>query len=145
VAGSPGHRRIAATVLAGAEVAAEPDLSRQVGRLLQGKLGQIVVRKGQLDPFEEPLMNRLLDELGPARAVVYGVATEYCVRLAVLGLCRTGCTVTVLEDAIRGIDSEAAAQALEEMRSAGATVQQTSGILTALAAERGGQTAGPAV
>jgi len=138
VTGSPGHERIAATAPGGAEAASVQDLGDQVARLLQGDLPQIVVQKGQLDPFEEPVMGRLVRDLAPARAVVYGVATEYCVRLAVLGLCRTGCPVTVLEDAVRPIDPEAGAQALDEMRAAGASVQQTEEALTALAPGREG-------
>ena len=41
--------------------------------------------------------------------VVYGVATDYCVRAAVNGLLARGCRVAVVVDAVRAIDSGAEA------------------------------------
>ncbi len=39
--------------------------------------------------------------------VVYGVATDYCVRAAVEGLLRRRCQVAIVADAVRAIDSSA--------------------------------------
>ncbi|MFO0617699.1 MAG: isochorismatase family protein [Polyangiaceae bacterium] len=57
---------------------------------------------------------------GRARFVVFGVATDYCVRAAALGLASRGYETVVLTDAIRGITEEGTRAALEEMRAAGA-------------------------
>ncbi len=51
--------------------------------------------------------------------VVFGVATDYCVRAAALGLRERGFATTVLTDAVRGITAEGTAAALDAMRAAG--------------------------
>ena len=69
--------------------------------------------------FSNPGLPALLDCLGAERCVVYGVVTEYCVRLAALGLLQRGRQVEVVTDAIVGLDPEAAARTLDEIRQAG--------------------------
>jgi nicotinamidase/pyrazinamidase len=56
--------------------------------------------------------------------VVGGLATDYCVRASVLDARRLGFDVTVLRDAIRGVEVNDgdSARALEEMSAAGARV-----------------------
>jgi nicotinamidase-related amidase len=51
---------------------------------------QIIVEKQALDVFSNPNFPALLDRLAADRYVVYGVATDYCVRCAVTGLLGTG-------------------------------------------------------
>jgi nicotinamidase/pyrazinamidase len=67
----------------------------------------------------------LLDDLharGIRHLYVGGLATDYCVRASVLDARRAGFDVTVLEDAIAGVDLAAgdADRALDEMRRQGA-------------------------
>ena len=59
---------------------------------------------------------------------VGGIATDYCVRASVLDALATGFTVTVLNDAIAGVDVRAgdSARALDEMRQAGAIIRPQS-------------------
>jgi nicotinamidase/pyrazinamidase len=69
----------------------------------------------------------LADELrrrGIDRLVVGGLATDYCVRASVLDALREGFAVTVLRDAVRGVDVTAgdSERALDEMRAAGAEI-----------------------
>jgi nicotinamidase/pyrazinamidase len=71
---------------------------------------------------------RLEEELrarGVDRIVIGGLATDYCVRASVLDALRAGFAVTVLEDAVRGVDVQPgdSERALEEMRAAGAAVR----------------------
>ena len=63
----------------------------------------------------------VLRERGVDRVFVAGLATDYCVKNTVLDARREGFDVTVVEDAIRGIDVEPgdSHRALEEMRRAG--------------------------
>jgi nicotinamidase/pyrazinamidase len=58
---------------------------------------------------------------------VGGLATDYCVRHSVLDALRTGLEVTVLTDAIAGVDVNAgdSDRALAEMRAAGAKFRTT--------------------
>ncbi len=95
----------------------------------------IVISKGQ-DPashgysaFEGMTSagRRLLDDLrarGVTHLQVGGLATDYCVKQSVLDARRFGLDVTVLGDAIAGVDLQTgdSARALDEMRRAGATI-----------------------
>jgi nicotinamidase/pyrazinamidase len=59
---------------------------------------------------------------GVDHVYVAGLATDYCVKNTVLDAVREGFAVTVVEDAVRGIDVKPgdSARAIEEMRRAGA-------------------------
>jgi nicotinamidase/pyrazinamidase len=74
-------------------------------------------------PFLDDLRKR-----GIRRLYVGGLATDYCVKHSVLDARRSGLEVTVLTDAVAGIDVKAgdSARALDEMRAAGAEIQVTS-------------------
>jgi nicotinamidase/pyrazinamidase len=65
---------------------------------------------------------RLIEELGIRHLYVGGLATDYCVRASVLDGLRHGLTVTLLTDAVRGVDlhSGDSALAMAEMTAAGA-------------------------
>ncbi len=64
--------------------------------------------------------------------VVFGVATDVCVRADVLDLCAAGAHVRVAEDAIAGIDAANTERALGEMRHAGARLVPTDELLRGL-------------
>ena len=76
-------------------------------------------------PQDNPNFDAILQALGPRRAVVFGVATEFCVRADALALCRRGFKVDVVVDAIKPITEEGGRKALEEMRAAGARLVTT--------------------
>ena len=69
-------------------------------------------------------LEALLRERGVARAVVCGLATDYCVRETVLDACRLGFETTVLGAAVAAVDLAAGdgERALAEMADAGARV-----------------------
>ena len=88
----------------------------------------VVIDKGQ-DPnsqgysgFQDTTLAELLRERGVERLFVTGLATDYCVKNTVLDARRIGFEVTVVEDAVRGVDVEPgdSERALEEMEGAGA-------------------------
>ena len=62
-----------------------------------------------------PNFDTILEALGPRRYVVFGVATEYCVRADVLALRERSKPVDLVVDAIRPITDEGGREALEEM------------------------------
>ncbi|HEY7170643.1 MAG TPA: isochorismatase family protein [Vicinamibacterales bacterium] len=68
-------------------------------------------------PFLADLQQRRIDHL-----YVGGLATDYCVRHSVLDALGAGLQVTVLEDAVAGVDRRGSAAALDEMREKGAVV-----------------------
>lgn len=69
------------------------------------------------------LMDRLRRD-GVRRLYVGGLATDYCVRASVLDARAAGLTVTVIRDAIRGVEVQPgdSARALAEMVAAGAVL-----------------------
>jgi len=105
VAGTVGQRKPEWTLMAGRAVM--PVVARDTV-----KAPQVLVEKVTTDCFTNPMLERLLDELGASEAVVYGVVTEICVANAVRGLLRAGRRVTLVQDAVMSLD-DAQAQALE--------------------------------
>ncbi len=89
---------------------------------------QVILQKNTLDVFDNPQTDALLARLNAAGSpafdpdpqfVVFGVATEYCVRRTAEGLARRGHRVAIVTDAIRSIDEGKARQILETLRSRG--------------------------
>ena len=67
---------------------------------------QIIVEKDTIDVFNSPILANLFSVIFPSTVYVYGVATEYCVKKAVLGLLKFVDKVVVVEDAIKEINSK---------------------------------------
>ena len=105
VAGTVGQRKPECTLMAGRAV-------MTVAARETVNAPQVLVEKVTTDCFTNPMLEKLLDELGASEAVVYGVVTEICVANAVRGLLRTGRRVTLVQDAVMSLD-DAQAQALE--------------------------------
>jgi nicotinamidase/pyrazinamidase len=84
--------------------------------------GQTVVEKQVLDVFSNPDFRPLLDRLQADQYVVYGVATDYCVRCALTGLLATGKPVTLVTDAIAAVNPEDGARAIAEFTARGGTL-----------------------
>jgi nicotinamidase/pyrazinamidase len=83
---------------------------------------QIIVEKQALDVFSNPDFAGLLQRLGADRYVVYGVATDYCVRCAVSGLLATGKVVALVTDAIAAVNPEEGIRAIAEFTDRGGMV-----------------------
>lgn len=103
VAGTTGQLKPAETLVAGADA-------------------QIIVEKQKLDVFSNPDFPALLDSLAADRYVVYGVATDYCVRCAISGLLATGKPVALVTDAIAAVNPQDGAKAIEEFTARGGTL-----------------------
>ena len=97
----------------------------------------VVLDKGQ-DPnsqgysgFQDTRLGDLLRDRGVDRLFVTGLATDYCVKNTVLDARREGFDVTVVEDAVRGVEVEPgdSERALEEMEEAGARLATSDEIL----------------
>ncbi len=93
--------------------------------------------KQSYDVFTNPNLKVFLELADVKQAVVYGVATDYCVRAAVLGMQKQGVQCYVVEDAIKAVnidfngnpDPEFGKKALEEMAKAGAKFVTTKDVL----------------
>lgn len=77
--------------------------------------------------FEGTELADLLRKRGIRRVFVGGLATDYCVKATALDAAKHGFAVTVLEDAIRGVEVQPGdcARALEEMKRAGVRLVRT--------------------
>jgi nicotinamidase/pyrazinamidase len=82
---------------------------------------QIILEKQTLDDFDNRYTERVLAQLGrEPEYCVFGVVTEYCVRLAALGLLQRGYRTSIVTDAIETLDPEAGKRAMEEFAAKGA-------------------------
>ena len=87
--------------------------------------------------FEKSDLAEILRDRGVERVAVCGLATDYCVRASAIDACREGFDVTVVEDAIRGVDVNPgdSERALEDMRAAGARIATSEELLGAWTVE----------
>jgi nicotinamidase/pyrazinamidase len=82
------------------------------------------------NPIAEGFVRALTSALGSApEFVVYGVATDYCVRAAALGLRERGYATALVTDAVAGITPEGTKAALDAMKAAGVRLTDTASLL----------------
>jgi nicotinamidase/pyrazinamidase len=94
---------------------------------------QILLEKQTLDIFESRHAEKLLQQLGSdAEFVVFGVVTEYCVRLAAKGLLDRGRRVSVVQDAIETLKAEDGERTVSELKALGARFLTTDQALALL-------------
>jgi len=125
VIGTPGQAKIRATKTANSQVADMNLLNRQVQLLLAGELSQLVIEISTLDMFAERISEKIVRAINPYCVYVYGVATEFCVRLAVLGFLLRNYRLKLIIDAIKPIEQTAGLKAIEEMKKMGAVLTTT--------------------
>lgn len=65
-------------------------------------------------------LDAILHARGVTHLVVYGIATDYCVKASVMDAISLGYSVVVVEDLIRGVAPDTSATAIAEMKAAGA-------------------------
>jgi len=109
-----------------------------------GTYQQILLEKNTLDVFENPNTDALLARLNASRKfdagsspefLVFGVVTEYCVRLAADGLLRRGYRVSLVEDAIQSLDQKKGREILDGLQSRGARLITTEQALALIRGE----------
>ena len=94
------------------------------------KVQQVILEKQTLDVFDNPHTTTVLERLKrftdkDAKFVVFGVVTEYCVRLVAKGLLERGRRVALVEDAIATLDAPEGRKAIAELRGMGAALTDT--------------------
>jgi nicotinamidase/pyrazinamidase len=105
--GTPGQALIEATrPLHPLSFDAMPCSREAVARRLREHTGEILIKKCALDPFSNPAVAIVLDLLAPEAVIVYGVAADFCVHEAVIGLATRTPRVCVVKDAIKEITRE---------------------------------------
>jgi len=136
VRGTPGAEIIPATLAK--KVLMIPN---QLNAPLPAELSQyqqVILEKQTLDVFDNPNTERVLERLreftdADAEFFVFGVVTEYCVRLAAKGLLERGRRVALVRDAIETLKPGDGRRTIEELTAMGARLVNTDQALAALA------------
>ncbi len=95
--------------------------------------GQFIVEKQAYDVSTNANFDAILASLGPRRFVVFGVATDYCVRWSALNLRKRGIAVDLVTDAVKAITEKGGRDALDEMVRAGIRQVETAEVLAGAA------------
>ncbi len=132
LAGTEGQRKLPETILP-----RRRSVPLEAGRppaLAPG--AQLLLEKCHLDPFTHPCAREIVEKSGIGKWIVFGVMTDYGVRLSALGLLKLGRDVIVVSDAVQGWAPETSRQAVIEMQAAGADFRTTSAVLRSLTPPR---------
>jgi len=102
--------------------------------LIDNNLFLAIVKKGQDKKYDsysgfqddggaKTEMNEILHKNGIKELIVYGIATDYCVKATAIDAVDAGYKVTVIEGLSKGVAPETTAKALEEMKAKGITIK----------------------
>lgn len=89
----------------------------------------IIIEKDTYDSRTNPNFDKVIFATGATKAIVYGVATDYCVRAVGLALCALGLETIIVKDAIAAVAPDTEKKALEELTSAGVQYTTTKEVL----------------
>lgn len=103
--------------------------------LVDNNLFLAVVKKGkdkkydsysgfQDDGGAKTEMDEILKRNGIKEVIVYGIATDYCVKATAIDAANAGYKVTVIEDLCRGVAPDTSEKALQEMKEKGITIAE---------------------
>src|SRR4030066_1174793 len=101
--------------------------------LLDNKLFKAIVRKGmdpqydsysglQDDGGKKTEMDGILKKDGIKKVVVYGIATDYCVRATAMDAAAAGYKVIMIKNLSRGVAPETSQKAIDEMKAKGIVI-----------------------
>jgi len=119
--GTKGQSRIA-------ETAVQETRKFEPGSPCEGPLPpHLTLEKQNIDVFMHPEADRLIEWYNQDRPtfVIYGVATDFCVKHAVRGFQKRGCRTALVVDAIRAIHQENETELLTELASGGSLLTLT--------------------
>jgi nicotinamidase/pyrazinamidase len=90
----------------------------------------LVLYKDAFNVFEgSPYTEKVLKLIEPNKIVVYGVATDVCVKEAVFGLQERDYQCCLVYDAIKGVKPSTTSEAIEDMACSGAKLLSTKDVL----------------
>ncbi len=101
----------------------EPLDEAAIKKLVTKEQFHIAIRKNSLDVFSNPNTRKLFNLIKPEKIIVFGVALEFCVYIAVSRfLEKTDSSIYLIEDAVKAINLEKGKEILNELRSKGVQV-----------------------
>lgn len=126
LADSPGNRKLEETTIPAAVIQSYKGPKQSFD---PQKSGGMIFTKNALDVFTNRFIKNALAAVSPDVIVLYGVATEFCVNKAAMGLSSAGYKIVVVRDAIRAVDEKAGEKAIKHWKSLGVTFKKTRQIL----------------
>lgn len=129
VKGTPGQQKIPQTLLPRHRIIANEKeaLPRQEEF---SRSPQWILEKQRFDLFTNANAASLFERLPAREYIVFGVATDYCVKAAAQSLLRLDHSVGIVVDAIQGIDPDGSQTTLSELQAAGAQLLTTQEVVT---------------
>ncbi len=102
--------------------------------LLDEGLFEAIIQKGKDKRFDsysafkddggaKTELDKILKDYEIENLIIFGIATDYCVRATSIDLIEAGYQVTVIKDLCRGVAPDTTAQALEEMKEKGVNIK----------------------
>jgi len=126
IKGSPGNQKIEASTCSN-NIIIENREQKITESIMDHE--QIIVESQTFDIFESINTDKIVKKLDAQSFVVFGVATDYCVKAAVLGLLKRGYNVSLVTDATKAITKVGNEKSLNEMEGAGAVLTTTKDII----------------
>ena len=126
VKGTPGNQKIAAS-MCNDNITIENREQEIIESIMDHE--QIIVESQTFDIFESINTDKIIKQLDAQSFVVFGVATDYCVRAAVLGLLKRGYNVSLVTDATKAITKKGEGKTLNQMKDTGAVFTTTNGVI----------------
>ncbi len=126
IKGTPGNQKIEAST-SDDNIIIE-NREQEITESIMGH-DQIIVESQTFDIFESINTDEIVNRLDADNYIVFGVATDYCVKAAVLGLLKRGYNVSLVTDATKAITKDGEEHALREMKDAGAVFTTTENMM----------------
>jgi nicotinamidase/pyrazinamidase len=137
--GTLGQQKIVETMLRNPLVLQPvPEDRAALARRISGHTGDFLLLKHELDTFSNPNARVVLESLAPEAIVLYGVATDFCDRLAIEGLLRErrDAALFFVTDAARAIDPARGDALIEEWAGRGVRLITARDVLRGVGLER---------
>lgn len=96
---------------------------------LEANYDSIVFKKNNIDVFSNKNFDRLLTLIRPKVFVVFGVATDFCVKLAVEGLLVRNLKVVLVKDAVYAIDQDVERKLFDDWECQGVKLMTTDQVI----------------
>ena len=126
MAGTLGQKKIPETRLSNIVIVPNKKLNNKKIKQLKQK-NRLLIEKQKYTAFSNPNLKSILK--GTKKAYVYGVATDYCVKAAVLGLRQMGVETYLIKDAIKPVFKKNKKKDFALFRKKGAKFLTTSQLL----------------
>ncbi len=132
IKGTPGNQKIEASTCNDNTII--ENIEQEITESMMGH-EQIIVESQTFDIFESINTDKIIKKLDAQNFVVFGVATDYCVKAAVLGLLKRSYKVFLITDATKAITKEGERKSLNDMKDAGAVFVTTENIIMGQASD----------